>query len=409
MRLAWIAHFMLAASASAQVAVKVRTLYPMTGDLAPVSDAVVLCGADGKIVRVGPAGEVPVPEGWRVMEAEVGLPGLIDARTTVGLSGVLNWERRDQEQLEPSGPLQPDLRAPDAFNGRDSLVQWVRELGVTTVHTGHSPGALISGQTMILKTDIASVLGPGDMLKPFAGIAATLGSEGFGKGEKQSPGTRAKSVAMLRAELIRAKEYQRKVQAAANEPSKLPDRDLRMEALVSVLRGEVPLIVTADRHHDIAAALRLREEFAFRLILDGAAEAYLMKEAIRASGVPVLIHPTMARPAGEQENLKLTQAAELLAAGIPFAFQSGYEPYVPKTRVVLFEAAMAAAHGLPVTEALAACTVRPATILGIQERVGSLAPGLDADVALYDGDPLETTSHCVATIINGKVVSATRR
>jgi len=369
----------------------------------------VLCGADGKVVRVGPSAEVAVPDGWRVVEAEVGLPGLIDARTTVGLSGVLNWERRDQEQLEFSSPMQPELRAPDAYNGRDALVQWVRELGVTTVHTGHAPGALISGQTMILKTDTVSVLGPEDTLKPFAGIAVTLGSDGFGKEPKQSPGTRAKSVALLRADLIKAREYQRKVEAGGADAAKAPDRDLHLEALVAVLRGEVPLIITADRHHDIAAALRLQAEFEFRLILDGAAEAYLVRDALKVSGVPVLIHPTMARPAGEQENLKFTQAAELLAAGIPFAFQSGYEPYVPKTRVVLFEAAMAAAHGLPATEALAACTLRPAEIFGLQSRLGSLAPGLDADLALYDGDPLETTSHCVATIIDGKVVSTVRR
>lgn len=409
MKLAAILHVCAVTTASAQVAVRVQTLYAMTGDLSPIHDAVVLCGADGKISRVGPAAEVPVPDGWQVVEAKVGLPGLVDARTTVGLSGVLNWDRRDQEQLEFSNPLQPELRAPDAYNGRDPLVAWVRELGVTTVHTGHAPGTLVSGQTMILKTGTISVVAPEDTLRPFAGIAVTLGPEGFGKEAKQSPGTRAKSVALLRAELIKAREYQKKLEVGARDAAKLPDRDLHLEALVAALRGEVPLIITADRHHDIAAALRLRAEFEFRLILDGAAEAYLVLDAVKASGAPVLIHPTMARPSGEQENLKFTQAAELLAAGIPFAFQSGYEPYVPKTRVVLFEAAMAAAHGLPATEALAACTLRPAEILGLQARLGSLAPGLDADLALYDGDPLETTSHCVATIIDGKVVSTVRR
>lgn len=397
----------LAAAAPAQLAVKVRTLYPMTGELAPLREAVVLCGADGKIQRVGAAAEVLVPDGWRVVQAEVGMPGLIDARTTVGLSGVLNWERRDQEQLELSAPLQPELRAPDAYNGRDPLVQWVRELGVTTIHTGHAPGALVSGQTMVLKTDRASVLGPQDMLVPVAGISVTLGADGFGQGDKKSPGTRAKSVALLRAELIKAKEYLEKLKLA--DATKHPDRDLHLEALAAVLRQEVPLVVTADRHHDIAAALRLRTEFGFRLILDSAAEAYLLLDAIQSAGVPILLHPTMARATGEKENLKFTQAAELQAAGIPFAFQSGYEPYVPKTRVVLFEAGLAAAHGLPPIQALAACTLRSAEILGLQDRLGSLVPGKDADLALFDGDPLETTTHCVGTIIDGKVVSDARR
>jgi imidazolonepropionase-like amidohydrolase len=400
--------FALAATATAQLAVKVRTLHPMTGDLAPLRDAVVLCGADGKIWQVGPSAEVAVPDGWRVIEAEVALPGLIDARTTVGLSGLLNWDRRDQEQLEFSTPVQPELRAPDGYNGRDPLVRWVRELGVTTIHTGHAPGALVSGQTMILKTDRASVVGPQDMLSPVAGISVTLGSDGFGQ-EKKSPGTRAKSVALLRAELVKAREYQRKTVAAEGDAAKLPDRDLHLEALVSALRQEVPLLVTADRHHDIAAALRLRDEFGFRLILDSVAEGYLLLDVLKAAKVPVIVHPTMARASGEQENLKFTQAAELHAAGIPFAFQSGHEQYVPKTRYVLFEAGMAAAHGLPPAQALAACTLRPAEIFGLETRIGSLAPGKDADLALFDGDPLETTTHCIGTIIGGRVVSEIRR
>lgn len=399
----------LAGAAHAQLAIKARTLYPMTGDLAPLRDGVVLCGADGKIQRVGAAGDVPIPDGWRVIEAEVAVPGLIDARTTVGLSGLLNWERRDQEQLEPSAPMQPELRAVDAFNGRDPLVQWVRELGVTTLHTGHAPGALISGQTMVVKTNVTTVLTPDDVLTPLAAIAVTLGPDGFGKGEKSSPGTRAKSVALLRADLIKAREYQQKLTAGAADATKLPDRDLHLESLAATLRQEVPLVITADRHHDIAAALRLRDEFEFRLILDSAAEAYLLLDALKAAAVPLLIHPTMARAAGERENLKFTQAADLHAAGIPFAFQSGYESYVPKTRVVLFEAAMAAAHGLPPIHALAACTLRPAEILGLAHRLGSLAPGKDADLALYDGDPLETTSHCTATIIDGQIVPTTKR
>ena len=183
----------------AQLAVKARVVYPMTGDLAPLSDAVILCGADGKIQQVGLAAGIPIPAGWPVVEAAVVVPGLIDARSTVGLSGVLNWERRDQEQLETSAPVQPELRAVDGYNGRDPLVAWLRELGVTTVHTGHAPGALVSGQTMVIKTNRASVVDANDLLAPVAGISVTLGSEGFAKNDKSAPGTRAKSVALLRA------------------------------------------------------------------------------------------------------------------------------------------------------------------------------------------------------------------
>jgi imidazolonepropionase-like amidohydrolase len=396
--------FLLSATAAtAQIAVKARTLYPMTGDLAPLTDAIVLCGPDGKIQQVGPAAGIAIPEGWKVVAVEVVMPGIVDARTAVGLSGLLNWDRRDQEQFESSAPLQPELRAMDAYNGRDPLVQWVRELGITTIHTGHAAGELISGQTMILKTNVPSITKPEEMLTPFAGVSATLGSAGFSKEEKKAPGTRGKSVAMLRAELIKAREYLDKLQRA--ESDKKPDRDLHLEALGAVLKQEVPLIITADRHQDISAALRLRTEFGFRLVLDSAAEAYLLLDSIKASGVPVIVHPLMARPEGDRENLTFTLPAKLQAAGIPFAFQSGYEAYVPKTRVVLFEAGMAAAHGLARPQAIAAITIRSAEILGLAERLGSLAPGKDADLALYDGDPLETTTHCTGVIIDGKLVS----
>ena len=395
-----------AATAQAQLAVKARTLFTMTGDHAPLTDAVVLCGPDGKIQSAGPAASVPIPEGWQVIEAAVVMPGIIDARTSVGLSGVLNWDRRDQEQFELSTPVQPELRAIDAYNGRDPLVQWLRELGVTTIHTGHAPGALVPGQMMILKTNVPSVTRAAETLVPFSSVAVTLGADGFA-GDKKAPGTRAKSVAMLRAELIKAQEYLAKLEKA--EPDKRPDRDLHMEALGAVLRKEVPFLITAERHQDISAALRLRGEFGFKLILDGATEAYLLTDAIKAAGVPVLVHPVMARPAGERENTTFTLPAKLQAAGIPFALQSGYEAYVPKTRVVLFEAGMAAAHGLTQVQALAAITIRPAEILGLQQRIGSLEPGKDADLALYDGDPLETVTHCTSVVIDGKVVSAEKR
>lgn len=398
---------LLTIAAHAQIAVKARTLYPMTGDLAPLADAVVLCGPDGKIQRVGTAAEVTVPEGWKVIQAEVAMPGIIDARTTVGLSGLLNWDRRDQEQLENSAPVQPELRAVDAYNGRDPLVQWVRELGVTTMHTGHAPGELISGQTMILKTNVVSITKKEDVLNAFCGVSATLGAGSFSADGKKPPGTRAKSVAMLRAEFIKAREYLDKLQRA--EADKKPDRDLHLETLGAVLRKEVPLFITADRHQDIAAALRLQTEFGFKLVLDSAAEAYQLLEPIKAAGVPVIVHPLMARAAGDKENLTFTLPAKLHAAGILFAFQSGYEDYVPKTRVVLFEAGMAAAHGLAKEQALAGLTIRPAEILGLSARLGSLVAGKDADLALYDGDPLETTTHCTGVVIDGKVVSEQRR
>ena len=332
-------------SARAQVAVQAELLYPMTGDLRPIEDGVVLCSKDGRIQKVGPAKAVAIPEGYRVLKAKVATPGFIDAHTTIGLSGILNIDRQDQEQLDKSAPIQPELRAIDAYNGRDPLVEWLRQLGITTVHTGHAPGALVAGQTMILKTNVTSITdAEKSTLRPFAMVASTLGPDGFGGGGK-APGSRAKSLAMLRENLLKAQSHLKKRKGAKEGES--PDPDLRLDTLADVLDKKVPLLITARRHHDIAAALRLQKEFGFRLVLDGASEAYLLLDEIKEAEVPVLIHPTMARPYGENENMTFTLAARLHASGIPFAFQSGHEGYVPKTRVVHFEAALAVAYGLP--------------------------------------------------------------
>jgi imidazolonepropionase-like amidohydrolase len=378
----------LALPAVAQLAVRGETVYTMTG--APIQNGVVLISAEGRIERVGPAAQVPVPAGVRTLSAKVVTPGLIDAHATAGFSGMLN-QPHDQDQLERSAPIQPELRALDAYNPRDELVTYLRNYGITTLHTGHGPGALISGQTMIVKTWGNSV--EDATVEPVAMIAASLGD--LARAPSGAPGTRAKMIAMLRTELIKAREY-----AAKKEKP----RDLRMEALVDVVEGRRPLLVTVHRANDILTALRLGKEFDLKLVLDGAAEAHAVLDEIKASGYPVIVHPTMARPGGDMENMTLEMAAKLKEAGIPFSLQSGFEAYVPKTRVVLFEAALAAAHGLGMEPALEALTIGAARLLGIDGRLGSLAPGKDADVALYDGDPFEYTTRCTAVIGQGQVL-----
>jgi imidazolonepropionase-like amidohydrolase len=217
----------------------------------------------------------------------------------------------------------------------------------------------------------------------------------------KAPGSVGKAVAMLRADLIKAGEYARKI--GKPDLDKRPARDLRLEALTRVLDGTQPLLVTVQRHQDILDALRLAKEFQLRIVLDGAADAPLVIEDIKRTGFPVLLHPTMYRAAAEAENLSLETAAKLKAAGILFALQSGYEAYVPKTRVVLFEAAVAAANGLTFQDALASITIDTARLLGIGNRVGSLEPGKDADLALYDGDPFEYATHCIGVVVSGVV------
>ncbi len=391
------------ATAAAQTAIVGETVYTLTG--ASLKTGVVLV-RDGKIEAVGPAATTKIPDGYKIIKAAVVTPGLIDAHATVGLSGILN-QPHDQDMLEKSAAMQPELRAIDAYNSRDPLVAFVRAFGITTVNTGHSPGALISGQTMIVKTFGRTA--DEDVINASAMTSVTFGRDGLvvpaaggqgGSGFK-SPGTRAKAVSMLRADLIKAQEYAHKREA--KDETKRPNRDLHLETLLRGLDGTQPLLITAHLQQDILDALRVAKEFNLKIVLDGCSDAPLVLPEIKASGFPVILHPTMKRSNEDAENLSMETAAKLKAAGIPFALQSGYESYVPKTRVVLFEAAVAAANGLGFDGALASVTLDAAKILGIDARTGSLAPGKDADLALFDGDPFEYTSHCIGTLVGGQV------
>ncbi len=399
------------------LAIKAETIYPMTppsggaaarqGSIPTIRDGVILI-RDGKIEAIGTSSQVAIPRGTRVVTAKVATPGLIDAHSVVGLTGYLN-QAHDQEQIDVAASVQPELRATDAYDPRERLISWVRSFGVTTLHTGHGPGALVSGQTMIVKTRGGSV--EDAQIVPEAMIAATVGEAVRPPRDPDSraptvtgaPGTRSKALAILRAEFVAAREYDRK----RNDPEKgkETDRNLKHEMLLKVLRKELPLLVTVQRAHDILGVLRLAEEFSIRVVLDGAVEAPLVVDRIKASGVPVIVHPTMSRANGESENLSFETASVLRAKGIPIALQSGFEAYVPKTRVVLFEAALAAANGLSFEEALALVTRDAAKLLGIDKRVGTLEKGKDGDVALYDGDPFEYTTHCIGTVIEGELVS----
>lgn len=372
--------------AFSQIAIQGETVWTMNGE--PITNGIVLV-KNGKIEAVGTSAQVKIPSGYQTVSAKVVTPGLIDARTVIGLNGYLN-QPHDQMGLDGSSSMQPELRAFDSYNPEERLIEWVRSYGVTTIHTGHQPSALISGQTFIAKTIGKTI--DDVTISPFAMISVTLGEDGFG-GQGRSPGTRAKQVSMLREMLIRASNYK-------GEP-----KDLKMEAMSKVIKREIPLLVYANKAQDIITALRIAKEFNIKLVFDSATEAPLVINEIKASGFPVIVHASMART----ESLSLETASKLKAAGIPIALQSGYEGYVPKTRIILFEAAMTLKNGLSFKDALGSITIDAAKILGIDNRVGSLAVGKDADIAMYDGDPFEWTTHCVGTMINGEIVSKVTR
>ena len=379
---------------SAQVAVLGDTIYTMAGE--PLYNGTVLI-RDGTIEQVGPQADINIPENYQQYESSIVTPGLIDARSVVGLAGYYNQEH-DQDQLEYSNAIQPDLRAYDAYNAREELVGFLRKNGITTVHTGHAPGAVVSGQTMIVKT-VGKTIDEA-IIDSTTALSITLGSAV--RNHYDTPGTRSKSVAMLRQELIRAGSYAEN--RKKSKPGESFERDLKLEALADMLEGKSYALIYAQKSQDIMTALRLRDEFGFPLLLEGAAEAFLLTEEISAANIPVIIHPTMVRTRGDTKNAAFDTAAKLSESGIPIVFQSGYETYVPKTRIALFEAAVAVSHGLDFMEALKSLTIRPAEMLHIDHQVGSLAKGKDADLVLFNGDPFEYTSRPTVVIIDGQVV-----
>lgn len=373
--------------ATAQIAVKADTIYTMAGK--PVVNGVILV-KDGKIEAIGP--NLSIPAGYTIYAAKIVTPGLIDARSTVGLSGAYNVPS-DQDQLEKSGPLQPELRAIDAYNPDDKLVDYLLRNGITTIHTGHGIGALASGQTMIVKTKKG--LTEDVTIKPEAMIAITIGptvSSNF-----TSPGTKSKQIAMLRSELLKA---QQGMKAAQKDSSKTGD--LRQQALAQLLRGEVKALISANTAVEIMSAIRLAKEFNLKLVIEGAAEGYRLIDQLKASKAEVIVHATMARPGGSMANMTMENAAILTKAGIPVSIESGFEGYVPKTRVILYEAAVAVKWGLSFENALRSLTINPAILLGIDNKVGSIEKGKDADLVLFNGDPFEYTTKACVVIVDGK-------
>jgi imidazolonepropionase-like amidohydrolase len=379
----------------AQIAIKADIIYPVSA--APIRDGVILI-QDGKIKMVGPAATLTIPPNYIVYTAKSVTPGLIDARTVIGMSGVLNIAA-DQDQLEKSSPIQPELRAIDAYNPEERLVKTARELGITTMHTGHGIGALVSGQTIIVKTK----KGTTDQvtLNPFCMLAMTIGPDV--SGNFSSPGTKAKQMSMIRTELLKAKEYLKKM--SDKDSTKRPTYDLKMDALSKMLKGEIKAMITANRSVDIMNAIRLSKEFNFKLVIDGAAEAYLLINEIKEAKAEIVLHPTMARNEGEMINMNRESATILTKAGIPVSIESGYESYVPKTRIILYEASVAVSYGMPFEEALKSITLNPSKLLGIDKRVGSLEVGKDADIVLYDGDPFEYTTKVCKVFIDAELVS----
>lgn len=391
---------LLLSSALAQDVFMLRAdeVHTVSGEV--ITDGAVLV-RDGRIEAVGLATEVATPEGARVLTGAVLTPGLIDAWTTAGLTGPYN-SAGDQDHAERDDPVRPELRALDGYHAYDELVGWIRGFGVTTVQVGPSPGQPVSGRTLITHTTPAPI----DQVAMVADAAVifSLGESTKWRFGDDGAASRMGSAALIRQSLAGAVEYQQRRRLRGADRAAL---DLGQEALVEVLAGRRKAVFHAHRADDIHTALRIGQEFGLELVIAGAAEGWLVADELAAAGVPVIIGPVMSRSwrAGEQRNSNFENAAILADAGVTVAFMSGYEGYVPKVRVVLWEAAIAAANGLGAEATLSALTLDAAQILGISEQTGSIEAGKVADLVMFDGDPFEYSSHACLVLVAGELVS----
>lgn len=390
--IAWLS----TAAVAADLCLLAASVHPVSQP--PIEDGVVVVRGE-TIVAIGPASSMTLPDDCETYEAAILTPGIVDGLSTAGLTGLYN-DIQDQDHREVANPIQPALRAIDGFDPWEELVGYVRAHGVTTMRVAPSPGPVVAGRAAIVSTPpfpegAAAERADEAMVVSFGEPPKYEFDKGFGVH------TRMGTAAAFRQALADAAEYARRRRLKLGDR---PPVDLGLEALAEVIGGQRRVVVYAHRADDLLSALRIGFEYDLSITLAGAAEAYLVREAIAQAGVPVLVGPVMLRSwsDGERTNASFRNAAYLVEAGVQVGFMSGFEAYVPKVRVVLWEAAIAAAHGLGRERALEALTLDGARILGVDGDRGSIEVGKRADLVLFDGDPFEYASHVTHVVVAGQ-------
>jgi imidazolonepropionase-like amidohydrolase len=391
-RLMTIAVGLLPLAAAAQerpIAFSGATIIPIAG--APIENGTLVIHR-GKVVAVGQRVAIPDGAQTRDLSGRTIMPGLVDTHSHIGqVAGA-----------DASAPIQPEVRALDSINIRHSGIYKARAGGVTTVNVMPGSGHLLSGQTMYLKlrggTSIEDLAIRTDDGEIAGGIKMANGTNPIRTAP--FPGTRGKSAALMRAQLIAAQEYCVKMGDEKIAADKRPARYLGKEALCDVLSGKRIVHHHTHRHDDIQTVLRLAKEFGFRVVLQHASDAWMVAEEIAAAKVPASII-ILDSPGGKLETATIAQdtGAILEKAGVLIAYHTD-DPIVD-SRMLLRSAALGVRSGLSRETALASLTLNGAKMLDLDARVGSLEAGKDADFIVLDGDPLSVYTQVQETWVEG--------
>ena len=370
---------------------------PMVGPELP--QGCVLIGDNGKILALGPSLEAPA--GTQVLDAGGRLvtPGCVEAHCHIGLDNEgMGWEGRDYNEI--IDPITPHLRAIDSINPQDEAFGLALQGGVTTACTGPGSANVVGGTFAAIK--LAGKRVDRMILKDPLAMKCAFGENPkrcYGLDRKKSPMTRMATTALIRELLFKTRRY-REDQLAGKQPA----FDMKLEAMIPVVEGKLPLKAHAHRADDILTAIRIAKEFNLQLTLDHCTDGEVIADELALEGYPAFVGPSFGgKTKIELRSKSFTTPGRLHQAGVPISIITD-APVIPLQYLPMC-AGLAAHAGLNMDEAWRAITINPARQTGIGHRVGSLEPGKDGDVVIWTADPLTVTGgEAYITIVDGKIV-----
>jgi imidazolonepropionase-like amidohydrolase len=389
-----LAVFCLSAAAQGQEKAQAYTgasIITITGEVIPDGVMVV---QRGKIIAIGPAKSTSIPSGTErhKLSGRVIMPGLIDTHSHIG----------GGSGGDGSAPLQPDVRILDSINVQDTGLQKAQAGGITTVNVMPGSSHLMSGQTLYLKLRDGKIIDDLLIRDAQGSIAGGMKMANGTNSRRASPfpETRAKAVALAREQYVKAQDYREKIRRANQDPEKMPPRDFNMEALIEILEGKRVVHFHTHRHDDIVSALRIAKEFGFKIVLHHVSEGWKVANEISASGAPASII-MIDSPGGKLEAIDFDTRNGLMLekAGVLVGFHT--DDPITDSRLFLRSAALAVRAGMSREKALYGLTMAGAIMLGLQDRVGSLEVGKDADFIVLSGDPLSVYTKVLETHVDG--------